>query len=405
MTTNSPMQDPQYETMLNAMQRGDWTHAQELLAQLQAQYPDDTELQALASDIRYKSKLNSYWTSRFAALTARWPQVNSARLLRWAIGLAVIGIILYLVLSINRGLLQPRFQVQAEASEMAQLLAEGDKAYASGDYQAAMDSYLKAQESGPADADIEAAISRARTKIDVAQKYEQALKATDNLNYTEAEQLLLEIQKLSPHYSNVDELLPQIHEQVQMEALFYAAEFAYERQEWQKAVTAYEQILTIDATFHERNVKAHLAEAYTNLAQAGLKADILTPSLVDDAIDLIRKRIRLDPDNRIALDQVTRLTLYKQSLNALQQQDYLTATPLLEQIIQQPHDMLGQHINRDLYTAYLGLGDAAMTEGEAKAATDYYAKAVNVPDIDPAEARLRLEVSMARIPPTPTATP
>ncbi len=398
-------QDPRYQEALAAMQEGDWSRAHKLLEDLTGDYPDDPVLKTLKDEIAYKSDLNRYWNSRLSSLFARWPQVNSTRILRWVVSLAVLAAIALLIANINQRLLRPQFAVQAEATKVAALVTQGDRAFASGDYQQAGEYYQQAQALSPDDPEIAAAIEATHIKAEAAQKYEEAMKAIDNLNYTQARQLLQEVQQLSPHYSNVDELLPQIKKQEEMQTWFYNAELAYERKEWEKAIANYENILATNITFHGKNVKEHLIDSYSHLAQQKLQPDSLTVADVDTAIDLLRKIVRLAPDNRTALDQITQLALYRQAAQALQQQNDAAAVPILEQLNAQAPAILGDHVNRDLYRAYLSLGDEALAAGDNQLAADYYTKASNVPGIDTGEAQLRLEVAMVSVPPTATPTP
>lgn len=402
MFEHQAMNDARYEELLHAMQRGEWSEAQTLLEDLKQDYPDDPDLATIAFDMQCKSRLSSYWSSK---LTARLPHINGTRVLRWVVGVFVIGLLIYEVLMINTNLLKPTQEVQAEAMTVQQLMIAGDQAFADGQYEDALMTYEQILELEPKNAEAKAAIARTQEKIELSTKYEEALKAIDNLNYTRAQQLLLEIKEKDPHFKDVAAILPSVSLQSKKQTLFYTAEMAYERQQWTDAIAAYEEMMSIDATFHAGNVKAHLMEAYQQYARYLLAKKALTLDLIEEALNTLRKEIRLDPDNRTVLEQVTLLTLYKQAFEALQQQDYDTAAPLLEQIMQQPYDILGDHVTQDLYTAYLGLGDIAMSEGETMRATDYYAKAVNLPLENTTEAELRLEVSMAGIPPTPTPTP
>lgn len=402
MSEHQVMNDVRYTEMLHALQKGDWNHAQELLESLQQDFPDDPDLDAMAFEMECKSSLSSYWTSK---LSARLPHIDTKRLLRWAVAVFVIAFIVYEALTLNTTVLEPTQTVKAEILTEQQLMIAGDQAFVDEQYDDALRTYQRALEMDPKNVEAQAAVARTQEKIELGQKYDEALKAIDNLNYTQAEKLLLEIQEKDPHFRDVAAILPNVSLQKKKQTLFYTAEMAYEKHRWLDAIAAYEEMMTIDATYHAGNVKPHLMEAYHQYARELLSAPALTPELIDQALNTLRKQIRLDPDNRMALDEVTQIDLYKQAFTALQQHDYTTAASLLEKLMQQPHDILGDHVVQDLYQVYIGLGDAAMSNGDTLTASDYYAKAVNLPLPDTTEAELRLEASMTGIPPTPTPTP
>jgi len=409
--------DRRYQITLDTLHQRAYQQAALMVRILQAEYPEAPVLASLLAEAQLKAELEAAWDGK---IMGRQPR----RLPKRIVSLLAYLLVVVILLTGGVGLYRNLQTVNVQANQQQDLLAQAQAALAQDQAQLAVTLFRQVLALDSENRPAQKGYAIARLQLMLTSEYAAGLQALQAGDFARAQTSLAAVQQQAPNYRDVERLLAQLQATQGAEQLFATAEAAYQAQQWEAAISAYEALRQLDGTYAAELVLPHLAAAYV---AAGQQIVAQRPDLGADlgrAADFFYRVTLLPVDATTAMQAQERLTAYQTGEHALQQANPAQAVTAFESIYQVAPTYLGGYLAEQLYAAYLAAGDQASQQTDAPRALDFYTKAAALPVPDPGMALDRLQaltappttipapviqvsapVAVAPLPPPPTATP
>ncbi|MEZ4661904.1 MAG: DPP IV N-terminal domain-containing protein [Caldilineaceae bacterium] len=388
--------DTLFPEVLEHMQSGNWQQVLFLLRVLQAQYPKAKELELIMQDAMLKSSIEENWSDKIKG--RRFAFTPSRFLMRlvpmiFLVILVISGVIYY---GANQ-------RVNALAVARQAQIEQAQTAIIEGRYENAIEVLQNLLEAYPGDATIQNLLTEAQNQQDLANAYQLGLRSMELGNNSVALEYFLAIEKRTPSYRDVAQLIEQLQSTASASDLFVAAEAAYQAQRWAEAIMHYENLRILNGSYEAETTRLHLVDAYM---KSGLQNVSTRPEQGADvklAQDYFRKVLRLNPNENAAKLENELVTTYTSGTQALTTNNALQAVSLMKQVYQARPQYLGGFLSEQLYNGYLQLGKQAQENGDYTKALEWYSLAAVLQVQDVSEALNRTKEVAILL--TPTATP
>ncbi len=409
--------DRRYQITLEELHLGSYQRAILMLRILQAEYPEAQVLASLLAEAQLKAELEATWHGKIIGRQLR-------RLPKRIVSLLAYLLVVVILLTGGVGLYRNLQTVNVQANQQQDLLAQAQAALAQDQAQLAINLFRQVLAVDSENRPAQKGYAIAQLQLMLTSEYAAGLQALQAGDFARAQTSLAAVQQQAPNYRDVERLLAQLQATQGAEQLFATAEAAYQAQQWEAAISAYEALRQLDGTYAADLVIPHLAAAYI---AAGQQIVAQRPDLGADlgrAADFFYRVTLLPVDATTAMQAQERLTAYQTGEHALQQDNPAQAVTAFESIYQVEPTYLGGYLAEQLYVAYLAAGDQASQQLDSARALDLYTKAAALPVPDSGMALDRLQVltappttiptpviqvsapvAVAPLPPPPTATP
>ncbi len=388
--------DRRYQITLDTLHQGSYQQAALMLRILQAEYPEAPLLASLLAEAQLKAELEAAWDGK---IMGRQPR----RLPKRIVSLLAYLLVVVILLTGGVGLYRNLQTVNVQANQQQELLAQAQAALAQDQDQLAVNLFRQVLALDSENRPAQKGYASAQLQLMLTSEYAAGLQALQAGDFARAQISLSAVQQQAPNYRDVERLLAQLQATQGAEQLFATAEAAYQAQQWEAAISAYEALRQLDGTYAADLVLPHLAAAYI---AAGQQIVAQRPELGADlgrAADFFYRVTLLPVDATTAMQAQERLTAYQTGEHALQQDNPAQAVGMFEPIYQAEPTYLGGYLAEQLYAAYLAAGDQASQQIDSARALDLYTKAAALPVPDPSMALDRLQALTA--PPTTTPSP
>jgi TolB protein len=391
--------DPRFRAVQQGMQYGNWPQMVEKLRALHADYPDVELLNALLEEATLKADLMQQWTAK---IKGRRLTVGQAWLLRRSLPFCLVLALFLSGAVFYQNLIAPSRQVVAMARANQSLVDEATGLLQAGNYAAARAIYADVLARDPGFLPARQGMDEAQRQMTLAVKYDLAQKIAAAGNVPRALKLLVDIQRASPAFRDVDAQMTRLQGLLQVGQLYAAAEKSFAQQRWLEAVQGYEQVAALAADYQPETLALHLNEAYFYAGQELLTRTPVEGAGPQQARDYLRQAQNAGVQPEIAAAALAQLDSYFRGERAVKNEDLLDAANLWRGVYDATPAFLGGFLAEQLYRLYLTLGDTAAAEGSADYARELYQLAAGLKVADPGEANARL----AGVPPaTPTPLP
>lgn len=297
-----------YTTFQQAMQnyqKGEWSEGHALLETLMERDPLNSELRTLKNEMLVREKFEVREVDENRQLLKR--KIFTTFL--WIIlGAAVIAAVFFVLVNYSRTINNTADQIRENTEKLIsqnQLefkVRNARSLLQSNNYVTAKQILLEVKAADPKYPDIDVYISQADELEKYDLMYQQANQFYDDKEFQKAYDLYTQIDSWRKNYLDVTNKLDELERGFLEDELFAKAEDAFVNQQWEVAITNYEQIRSIDQDYHRTEVEEHLFESYISAAEAVISQDTQSMAALDTAEVYFKKALSLRPQ-----DQETRI--------------------------------------------------------------------------------------------------
>lgn len=159
------------------------------------------------------------------------------------------------------------------------------------------------------------------------EKYQRALSLSDENNQVEALRLLKEIEAEQPGLWDVSQRIIIIERNIKIKNLISEGNTAFQEENWSEAINVYEEVLSLDPSLDDQQLKEQLFRSYLNQIIFMLQEENASIEDINKAAEYYRNAVSLFPQSRQFLDE--REDLQELSSNLLELKYTQTARSLL----------------------------------------------------------------------------
>jgi tetratricopeptide (TPR) repeat protein len=355
--------DPEYLKLIEHYQKGKFTECEQLMESLELSYPGQPELQKIREDLEMKGSVNSLTSSIRKNEALAKGKVTLRLILFGLVVIIGIGAVFFassLILLKNRPL-EPTPNVN---SQLDSLYLQAEQLLQTGQPSSALAVVLKIRAFDPDYQYLPDLIERTNKLLEFEARYRTATDLIDKGEKDEALRVLKFLESESPGMWDIPQRIATIEKEKKISEYLKAGDSAYQNQEWEKVIEAYEGALALDEQLNDIMMKEQLLFAYLNRIIGMLQSDNTSIEDIKLSEEYYRKAVILIPQNKEFVSQRENL----------------------------------QKISRDLlekkYTqlAKASLADKNQTTATVNEAVYYLTKALN---LNPEDAELQAEVNNA----------
>ncbi len=391
-------QDPQFKLAMHLFQKGEWDQGLKILDTLSAHYALDKNLRTLKGEMRMRSRVDS---DEQVDLQMK----KKDRLLRLSVrALAVIALLSVVVWGLNNFGASLEEQFQATRNTIEQEVAQVELTVMMRDAQAflqadrpqeALPLLEEIRDRDPAFPDLAIYMSQAQKDASLDLRYQQARQLMSENQILEAQSLLEAILMEAPAYRDVEQLLDHLEQQSIFAHRLTQAQTAFDAGQWEQAIEAYEELLTLVPDEQREQIEEHLYTAYINAAQAVLVNNRDSLAALTEAEELFREALSLRPQNPEIKRERDLARLYLDAQSDYGESRWTQVITKLEAVVTSAPEYANGTARQTLYEAYVARGDRQMNDGNYEIALADYQRAVTLAQQDQ-DAVLRLYESQVK---------
>jgi tetratricopeptide (TPR) repeat protein len=362
-------QDPNYQQVLQLLQRGEWQQGLEALKELGDRYPLSQELRSLRVEMTLRARIDADEQADIVAARQR-------RLKNWGIR-SVVALALLVLTLMAYGTYATWIHQQVQTAR-ANIEQELHAVQLAADMRNAQD-LLQAGRAGearqllqgiaakvPDYPGLDQTMQQAEAMAALEEQYNQAMQQVQADDPAGALATLEQISAKEPYYRDVSIQITDLKRVMFLGDMLAQADQAFNARDWSKAVSTYETIRALDPLYQTQAIEDRLYQSYINAAEASLADPAATLEALQAAEDYYSKALALRPQN---------------------------------QEVQQLRAQARSTVEQRLVNSYINAARAAIAENadslQAMAAAEaYFSKAQ---DLRPDDESIKLERKMAQL--------
>jgi TolB protein len=391
-------EDLRYQEGMAYLQAGEWQEAIRCFQELVCEYPGSLDILRALDEAEFRANLDA--TTRVRA--KRWIMPWRPIVVRTLILLAVAFLAVQGTRLISRQVGPVLAQAQ-ERRRLAQLEAEGNAFLEAGDLDAAEARYGELLAAVPDHEAASQGLESIAEERKIDDLYQRAVALQEAGDYEEALKLFTEILVRRARYGDVSLRITVIRRQQELDRLFAEAEADYREGRALDAVSKYEQIKALNASYQRDLIAGRLYALYLQLGREPIEGDPPAPEGVPQAIEYFTQALALQPQNAEAALEQRLARLYLEGQTKYHEGRWDQAIARIGAVYDQRPDYLRGVVASMLYDAYVRSGDQHQHAGDLYLAYEQYHKAADLPVDDTTLARGRMFNIVPLL--TPTATP
>jgi tetratricopeptide (TPR) repeat protein len=318
---------PLYHSAIQRLEEGDGAGAADKLTRLVELYPADRELR----DLLVRTTLRTTLAEEGETHVQHRQPIPVLRTILLVLLLFSVSLIIISGLIIaDDEILAPTREARETESAIQSLKGEVERRFAEGDMIGAREVAQQVLAFVTGEPTAQAIIDQSYVEEELAQRYTDALAAQQRGDWQEALAALRQIEAQRPGYRDVPQLIQALERLERLEALWQAAQDAFNNKDWETSITFLNQIRTEDPDFRSQEVRDQLFQAYVQgayqlLAEAQTDLDSLKQAIhyLDQALALNPTDQALILERQLASDYVAGMAAYTQSdwIEAVRQWD------------------------------------------------------------------------------------
>jgi len=292
--------DPDYLKLLEHYQQAEFKECKKLLEGLEERYPDHPILVKFREELELKLSVSAMRDS-IEAGEKRYKRKATMRLSVFAIvGTLLVLIAFFVALSFFLGeveIPEPAPTVQ-DTAQLALFYQQAEQLLASGQPQPALEIIDKIRETDPEYPSLSDLTARSEELLQFEAQYQKALGLLAEGNDDEALEIFRAIEAENPSLWDVDNRIAAIEKARLIEQYLADGNAAFRANNWLLTISAYEEILKLDARFDNSQMKEQLVNSYLNQIIIMLDQENPTITEIETAEGYYRKAMALIPQDR-----------------------------------------------------------------------------------------------------------
>ena len=280
------LESEEYKELLIHYQNAEWKVCLKMIDDLFSRYPDSKTLRELKEQIIIQQAFYQQSLLKIKAEKRNRIGTFGLTLMMIFAGLAA-GLLVYWSF-MNRSPETPKdtantVNVVAETNSLKELEKQARGLLQSGNSEVALQVIKQMQALDSTYPALPELIEQASSLSQIDTAYQEAINLRDHQNLPKALQLLKEIESKVPNYRDVAHQIEVIENRMRIDQLMATAESAYTGEQWQSAITAYEEIFASDPSLAQDEQKNHLFLSYYHQIQSILNVEKPTVEQIDQA--------------------------------------------------------------------------------------------------------------------------
>ncbi len=301
---NSYVESPLFKEAMGFFWVGKWSEGFVKLAEVEKNYPMDSDLRTLRQMMEVRSRITEYEVEE----QKRQKIKNLTRTVtRVLLVLVLIGVVTFGV-STYSGWIQTQIaRAQTELSknmqqaELTLLFRNAQQLIVAGKSDEALRTYQNIQAVNPNFPGLTAAMNRAQALRDVEGQYTQAMNLLKLGDSAQALDILRKINEALPNYRDVSLQIKNLQTQTQMTSVLDQADQAYLDGRFEYAISGYESLRLMDPSFETSHVEEYLFQSYVQAAQLLLQSPVNSLETLQKIDSYFSNALALRPLDRDAL--------------------------------------------------------------------------------------------------------
>ena len=291
---------PQFREAMENFQFGEWQKGLVQLNELMERYPFDLDLRALNQEMQLRARIDSEEIKENQAVAV-------GRLTRWGLRVGVVIIALVVVVfgfQFYAGWVSQQYQalkvkVDEEAFnlELSANFRNGQSLYQAGFYTDALALFQNIQEAEPEYPQVAFYIQESEKLAALDKEYEEALALVREEKYDEAYAKFKDIASQRSNFRDVLIRINDLEKNFLIVGSLESANQAFQNQEWDRAITEYEYIRTLDPGFYSQDIEEYLYRSYIFAAEEALASENQTLETLQVAENYFSRALTLRPQN------------------------------------------------------------------------------------------------------------
>jgi len=289
--------DPDYQKLLEDYQNAKFSECSELLENLVQRYPDHPELHKFEDDFQFRLSVKK--------MVASSKKGSIRKQIKITINMAIFGIVSTLVVliafyfSFNSLLGNATVdQNQLQSSQLNTLNEQAEQLLRIGNTQGVTEIIAKMNSIDPEYDTLPDLTSRAGDLLRLEEKYLEAINLIDTNMNQEAMVILKEIESERSGLWDVKQRIDSIETSTLLNNYLYDGNVAYQAQQWDEVIIAYESALQLDPNFDDPIMKEQLLKGYLNKIISMLEKGDSSFENLEKAEEYYRKAAIMIPQNK-----------------------------------------------------------------------------------------------------------
>lgn len=299
-------QSPLFREAMKHFQTGQWQDGLNQLTEVEKNYPLNLELRSLRQEMQVRSRMDEYEREDAKHTSRKSILVYLARIMAGVLLIAVV----YIGISTYYKWIQQRWQntvqdfnTQVMEVETAVKYRNAQELLQAGYASDALQMFEELAESSPELEGLESYLNEAKSLEDVSQRYAEALNLIKAGDQNGALEIFKKIEEERPLYRDVALQIQTLESQVQLSEVLNKADEAYQQGDWETAITAYETIRAVDASFNKDHVVEQLYQSYLKAADKVLYEQTPTLEALEAAESYFSRALSLFPQDTATLSR------------------------------------------------------------------------------------------------------
>jgi len=294
--------DPEYLKLIEHYQKAEFTECQKLLGSLELRYPGQPELQTIREDLEMKGSLNNL-TSSIRKREALAKGKVTLNLILFSL-VVIIGIGAIFFASSLLILKNKPIEVTPNVnSQLDSLYIQAEHLLQSGQPSSALEVVLKIRALDPDYEQLPELIERTNKLLEFEAHYRAALDLIANGKNDEALNALKLLESENPGMWDIPQRIAAMEKENKLSAYLKAGDSAYQNQDWEKVIEAYESAIVLKQDLNDTMVTEQLLFAYLNRIIGMLQSDNTSIEEIQLSEQYYRKAVTLIPQNKEFVSQ------------------------------------------------------------------------------------------------------
>lgn len=320
--------DPDYLTLVEYYQHGEFAKCQHILNDLLKRYHDNHRLLEFQKDIEMQLSLRNI--SQSYSLREKQKKKKSTLRMSALTGGAIAFVVLVFIGSfwmLSRTIIQQR--QERDAAQLASMEGQVVELLHSGQPQVAAGIIEKMRQIDAEYVNLNQLTEQTNSLLLLEAKYKNALSLVNAKEYSGALVLLKEVDTAQPGLWDVARQISNAETMIQVAAFMQAGNDAYQAGKWSEVITAYESALELNPELNDALMKEQLLNGYLRRIIEMLENDSTAVEDIENAEQYYRKALAMIPQSRAFASE--RENLQKVSSSLLQLKFTQTAKSLLSE--------------------------------------------------------------------------
>jgi len=289
--------DPEYLKLFEYYQNGKFSKCMDVIEGLEKQYPEHPGLLKFKDDLQMKLSLKSMAVTHKKVENTKKAKVT-LKMSAFAIASTVFVLIVFLFSYYYLNKMGSTQHLAVETAQLNSLNSQAEELLLVGQPQAAAEIIEMLRLINPDYENLEALTLRADDLLRLEDKYQTALELISEENESEALAILNEIKEEQPGLWDVSQQMALIEASLQITAYLEEGSAAYQAEDWDQVISAYENALLLDPKLDDPLVTEQLLKGYLNKIISLLQNENTSINDVENAETYYRKAVALIPQSR-----------------------------------------------------------------------------------------------------------